>query len=184
MKLSQSLYNILKGQEESEEPSNTGFSLEKWQELGKNGVPIPMKIPLHGSSMVPLIRSEKDMVTVMPLVREPMVGDIVLFCRADGKKIVHRVYRVFPDGVQTWGDNCQRADAPIKREAIYGIIVSMEKDGKTYQLDTEKQRAYGIRWMRYGRPAWMTMKKIKAIGRMVIRTVFPDTHKDHNSVQE
>ena len=169
MNKDQGLYEILKEQELREEPCNAGLSLEKWRELGRNGVSIPMKIPLHGSSMKPLIRSDKDIVTVMPLLRDPMVGDIVLFRGNSGKIIAHRVYKILPNGIQTWGDNCPRADAPRKREDIYGLIVSVEKDGKTYQLDTDEQRAYGIRWRKYGRPILMGLKKIRAIGHKIIR---------------
>lgn len=162
MREKQSLYDLIKEQNE-EFYNTTGISLEKWRELGENGIDIPMRIPLHGRSMKPLIRPEKDIVTIMPMVREPKIGDIVLFQRNDGKFIVHRVYRVFSDGIQTWGDNCQRADVPMKREDVYGLIVSMERDGRTYQLDTDKQRTFGIRWMKYGRKAWMVLKRIKRL---------------------
>ena len=184
MSKKQSLYDLLKEQEQNENALDTGLSLEKWRELGENGVEIPMKIPLHGSSMKPLIRPEKDKVEIMPLVREPLVGDIVMFRRADGKNIVHRVCRVFPDGIQTWGDNCRRADAPIKREDIYGIIASMERNGKTYQLDTDRQRAYGIIWMKYGRLLWIVPRTIRSIGGKIIRKVYPDFDKKRSVVQE
>lgn len=168
MRDNQSLYDLLKDQERDEDSYNTtGISLEKWKELGENGVSIPMRIPLHGSSMSPLIRSEKDIVTIMPLVRDPMIGDIVLLNGGNGKTIAHRVYKVFPDGIQTWGDNCRNADPPRKRKDIYGLIVSMDRDGKIHQLDTDKQRAYGIIWMKYGRKAWMALKMIRAVGRKI-----------------
>ena len=176
MNESQSLYDLLKNQEQNENSFDTGICLEEWRELGKNGTVVPIMIPLHGSSMKPLIRSEKDIVTIMPLLRDPMVGDIVLFRGSNGKNIAHRVYKVFPDGVQTWGDNCQRADDPRKWEDIYGIIVSVEKDGKIFQLDTDEQREYGIRWIKYGRPIWMLLKKIKAISIKIIRRVYPGFH--------
>ena len=169
----QSLYDSLKEQGQNEGSFETGIDLEKWRELGENGVAIPMKIHLNGFSMMPLIRAEKDIVTIIPLVRKPMVGDIVLFRRTDGKNIVHRVYKVLPDEIQTWGDNCQKADAPTRSEDIYGLVISVEKDGKTYQLDTDKQRAYGIRWMKCGRSVWMALQKVKSIGSKIIRRIFP-----------
>ena len=177
MSNTQSLYELLKEQEQDAEVSDSGLCLEKWRELGENGASIPMKIPLHGRSMEPLIKSERDLVTILPLVRDPLVGDIVLFRRADGKNIVHRVYRVFQDGIQTLGDNCRRPDEPISQKDIFGIIVSVEKKGKTYQLDTEQQRTNGIRWIKYGRPVWIEVQKIKAIGGTLIRKVYPDFHR-------
>ena len=180
MSNTQSLYDLLKAQECDDESANSGLSLEKWKELGDNGVVIPMKIPLHGSSMKPLIRPERDIVTIMPLIRAPMIGDIVLFRRIDGKNIVHRVYKISSDWIQTWGDNCRNADAPIKRNDIYGIIVSVEKRGKTYQLDTDKQRSYGIRWMKYGKPLWKVIQKIRKMGGCIIRKVNPSFHADRD----
>ena len=177
MSPTQSLYELFKELEKNEDALDYGQIVEKWRELGDKGIVIPMKIPLHGDSMMPLIRPEKDIVTIMPLTRAPMVGDIVLFRRSDGKNIVHRVYRVFPNGIQTWGDNCQRADAPRKRNDVYGLIVSVEKDGNTYQLDTDKQRAYGVGWMKYGRPAWLIVQRIKSAAGRIIRRVYPDFHK-------
>ena len=160
----QNLYDLLKKQEQDGVSFDTGISIEKWRELGENGAAIPIKISLQGNSMKPVIRPGKDIVTIMPLVRNPMVGDIVLFRRKDGKNIVHRVYRVYQDWIQTWGDNCLRADEPIKRRDVYGVLVSVERNGKTFQLDTDKQRAYGIRWMKYGRSVWTVPKKLKTIG--------------------
>lgn len=169
MSKARSLYDQLKEQKQDEESFDTGIDLENWRELGRNGVTIPITIQLYGTSMKPLINTKKDIVTIMPLSRDPMVGDIVMFRRADGKNIAHRVYRVFPDGIQTWGDNCIRADAPIKYDDIYGLVVSISKNGKVYDLDNDKQRTYGIRWMKYGRPVWMMLKKIRNIGITILK---------------
>ena len=173
----QSLYEQLKEQEQDEGFLDNGIGIEKWRELGENGAAIPIRIPVHGFSMMPLIRPEKDMITIMPLIRAPMVGDIVMFRRGDGKYIVHRVYRTFKDGIQTWGDNCLNADAPRKLKDVFGIVVSLERDGKIYQTDTDKHRDYGIRWMKYGRPAWTVQKRIRIIGGKIIRCFYPHFHE-------
>ena len=180
----QSLYEQLKEQEQDEGFLDNGLGIEKWRELGENGTPIPIRIPVHGFSMMPLIRPEKDMITIMPLVRAPMVGDIVMFRRSDGKYIVHRVYKTFTDGIQTWGDNCLVADAPRKRKDVFGLIVSVERNEKIYRLDTDKQRAYGIKWMKYGRHVWTVQKRMKIIGGKIIRCFYPGFHKSQNSNRE
>ena len=87
----QSLYEQLKEQEQDDGFLDNGLGIEKWRELGENGALIPIRIPVHGSSMKPLIRPEKDMITIMPLVRAPMVGDIVMFRRNDGKYSASRI---------------------------------------------------------------------------------------------
>ena len=71
----------------------------------------------------------------------------------------------------------------IERER--GITIKMtavrlnykSKDGNTYQLDTDKQRAYGVGWMKYGRPAWLIVQRIKSAAGRIIRRVYPDFHK-------
>ena len=37
------------------------------------------RLPIRGTSMLPLIRYKVDPVTILPLDREPLEGDIVLF---------------------------------------------------------------------------------------------------------
>ena len=148
------------------------ISLEDWAEYARKGVDIPITVPLHGSSMEPLIRYMKDPVTIIPLKREPLVGDIVLFRRADGAHVVHRVYRVTPDRVITWGDNCAGPDAPLKREDVLGLVTAMQRHGRRYPLDTEAQRRYGLRWMRKHRRVWMAYRRMRGkAGRVVKRLV-------------
>ena len=110
---------------------NRTLSIPEWHRLAQEGTKIPVRIPLMGMSMYPLIRYNRDLVTVIPPDAIPRVGDIVLFM--DYKRnlyVMHRVWELKEKMVLTWGDNCKRADAPRKREDIYGLIVSMEKNGK------------------------------------------------------
>lgn len=125
------------------------ISIQQWYEYAKAGIDIPVKIPLYGSSMEPLIRCKKDIVTVVPLKRELFPGDIVLFERPDGAFVVHRLYQCSLDGcmIQTWGDNCIQPDQEIYKEKVLGIVVCVEKNGRQIKLDTEKQRKRGVRWM-------------------------------------
>ena len=152
------------------------ISLEDWARYAQKGVEIPITVPLHGSSMEPLIRYMKDEVTIVPLKRAPMVGDIVMFRRADGAHVVHRVYRVTQEEVITWGDNCLGPDAPLKREDVLGLVTAMRRNGKRYPLDTARQRAYGVRWMRRGRKVWLAYRRMRGrAGRAVRR--FVSAHK-------
>ena len=53
--------------------------IDQWHEMGQAGDMIPVTIPLAGDSMRPLIRRNRDKVTIIPLNRELQIGDIVLF---------------------------------------------------------------------------------------------------------
>jgi len=149
------------------------ITLEDWSEYARKGIDIPITVTLHGSSMEPLIRYMKDPVTIIPLKREPMVGDIVMFHRADGAYVAHRVHQGTPNRIITWGDNCIRPDAPLERGDILGLLVSMERNGKRRELDTDEQRAWGIRWHKRWRKPWLFCRRNLGRVKRCIKLIIP-----------
>lgn len=141
------------------------LTVEEWSNLARKGTMIPLTTCLHGSSMEPLIRYMKDSITIIPVNRQLKVGDIVLYKRADGKYVVHRLYRIIEDEklVQTWGDNCDKPDPLMPISSILGIGLYLQKNGKQQLLDTDEQRKRGINWInsKYRRKGWMEYKKIR-----------------------
>ena len=150
---------------ENEYPRTLKLSLEEWCRLAGEGTALPITTPLRWISMEPLIRVNRDPVTFIPLNREPIPGDIVLFKRADGAYVCHRVYKILGGGktVLTWGDNTDHTDEPVPRSDVYGLAVSYERDGKRYILDCDEQRAKGIKWLesRWKRPAFVQYRKLR-----------------------
>lgn len=166
-----------------EQPS-VGLTAEQWVALAKQGAKVPMTIPIMGTSMLPLIRYKVDPVTILPLDREPLEGDIVLFRHAgDGDLVVHRVYRVLGDQVQTWGDNRPKPDRPVGRSEVLGLVVSMRRGDRTIPLDTDEQRRRGVRWMRspLRRPLWRAWHSLRWLPGKLIRKLWPDFRKQQRS---
>lgn len=162
------------------EHNSIALSVEQWLELVKRGANIPVTIPIMGTSMLPVIRYKVDLTTIVPMRREPQEGDIVIFRRfGDGAMVVHRVYRVLEDRVQTWGDNCPRPDHSVSREDVLGLAVSVCRDGRTILLDTEEQRRRGLRWMHspIRRRLWFAWSTLRWLPGKMIRKVWPDFHK-------
>ena len=118
-------------------------SIEKWCELSRTGEVMPIRIQLNGKSMEPLIRMNRDYVTIVPLRREPQKSDIVMFLDVKGRYCAHRVKRVETDRILTIGDYCYIHDPWTDRNRVFGLIVSMERDGKKYNLDSPAFRFYG-----------------------------------------
>ena len=113
--------------------------------MAVNGEAPPVRIMLNGGSMHPLIRWNRDYVTVVPLQNEPVAGDIVLF--SDGipeRYVVHRVWKVKDGKVLTWGDNCTAPDGWIPLEAVWGKIGLIERGKRTIHPEPKK----GLRWVR------------------------------------
>ena len=140
------------------------LTVEDWCHLAKEGTPLPITTTLKGFSMEPLIRYMKDPITIVPVNRALIPGDVVLFEREDGKLVVHRLYKIFDERkmVQTWGDNCKAPDQAIPADRVLGIVVSMEKNGKQILLDSDEQRQKGLEWLesRIRRPAWLAYEEL------------------------
>lgn len=149
------------------------LSMEEWCELAKKGIAVPVTTRLHGRSMEPTIRYMKDPVTIIPVDRELVPGDVVLFERADGVHVVHRLYWISEDKqtVQTWGDNCYSPDVPVEISKVLGIVVSFKKEGQILSLTTDEQRKKGLGWInsRFRRPAWFLYRRVRGFIGKIIR---------------
>lgn len=145
-----------------------GLTIAQWRELARDGAPVPVTIPLDGVSMQPLIRRNRDLVTIVPLDREPIPGDVVLFEQPTGRFVCHRVRQIDGDRVQTLGDNCWNTDAWMDRSQVLGLAVSVERDGRNIALDTDRSRALGRAWMAT-HPARMVWRRFRSLGGRALR---------------
>ena len=118
-------------------------SVEQWCELARTGEVMPIKIQLDGISMQPLVRRRRDYVTVVPLRREPQISDIVLFTDSKNRYCVHRINKIDGGKVRTLGDNCFDYDGWTDIKDIRGLVISLERNGKKYNLDSPAFRFYG-----------------------------------------
>ena len=148
------------------------LGITQWHELGLQGDRIPVTITLEGDSMRPLIRRGRDHVTIVPIDRAVRKGDVVLFCGGPGRFVVHRVCKINGDRVQTLGDNCMAPDAWMPMEAVWGIVVKMERDGRRYRMDSRAARAFGLIWMRLY-PARRAYLRCRRLAARVYRKVRP-----------
>lgn len=123
------------------------ISVEAWHTLAGEGSTIPIRIGLDGDSMRPLIRRQRDKVTIVPLTRPPRPGDIVLFADSAGRYVVHRIWKTTDTYVVTLGDHCTKPDEPLRYDQIWGLITDVKRGHRTIPLDTPMARAYGKLWM-------------------------------------
>lgn len=124
------------------------LSVEQWIALCEEGVYNTVKIPLHGESMCPLVRMDKDFVVVAPLSRTVKKGDVVLFRRIDGAWVVHRVLMCKKDKAQTIGDGCLYPDVPISADDVVGLIIKIERGKFSLSIDNKFWRMLGILWIK------------------------------------
>jgi len=112
---------------------------------------IPIKLPVEGYSMSPIIKWE-DVVTVSPLLMQPLrSGDIAAFARTDATQIViHRVVAVHKDTALTRGDNCSTPDELIPKTKILGRVTKITRRGRTVRLGLGPERVLIAHFSRWG----------------------------------
>ena len=137
------------------------LTIEEWHALTAKGVQIPMRIPLTGNSMFPLVRYGRDHVNVAPLNGSPAVGDIVLFTDPPRNRyVMHRVWQIKDGMALTWGDNCVAPDGWMPVENLWGKAVSIERGKRIIQTDPAKGMKWAAFWHRAGK-AYRFGKRIK-----------------------
>ena len=143
------------------------ISVELWHELTRDGADVPVRIQLQGYSMCPLIRCRRDYVTIRPVFRPLIRGDIVLFRRPDGVYAAHRVWKLSENTIQTLGDNCYDPDAPVAAGDVLGLVTHVTRGERTFCVDTPIWRFLGRCWS-----SLLPLHRIRMIASDVLRSRF------------
>ena len=122
----------------------------------------------RGTSMLPLIREGRDSV-VLSALKEPRVGDIVLYRRDNGQYILHRIIGKEGSTFTLCGDSQTKPEADIGESQMIARVVAMTVNGHTFSCDSEKYRKWVRKWLRmpYRRLCLLShrvKKKLKARG--------------------
>ena len=133
------------------------ITLEQWQEAVKDIPDLAVQVPTRGVSMFPLLHAHNDSVKLVPFQRDIIIGDIIMFIRADGKEVVHRLFWMDEEMVQTIGDNCDRPDAKIPRSRVVGLVTHVCNRGRFIHVDTKFWRFFG-RFMIWSNPVRMFIR--------------------------
>lgn len=147
------------------------ITMDSWCALAREGAAPPVTICLEGESMRPLIRRGRDPVTIVPLRRALLKGDVVLF-RLGERYIVHRVFEIGDGMVRTFGDNCLNPEPWFPQEQVLGQVVCFSRGGKTCRLDTPAARAWGRAWMAV-HPVRVCYKRLRAFAGRCYRKICP-----------
>lgn len=98
------------------------------RELTEEGKEVSMLIA--GNSMSPFLIHNRDYVSFKKPDRELKAGDIVFFQREGGAFILHRIWKVKPEGYYIVGDAQWVIEGPVKREQIFAIVTKVRRKGK------------------------------------------------------
>lgn len=146
------------------------ISIPEWHQMAKNGDAPPVRIQLNGNSMFPLVRMNRDFVTVVQMKKKPDIGDIIIFCELPtGRYVAHRVWETQDEMVRTWGDNCRYPDAWIPISAVLGKIILIERGKRRMIPDPIKGMRHAKAWRHVRRIYWFFKRYKQAIMRRIKR---------------
>lgn len=92
----------------------------------------------NGTSMLPLIRGGVDTVRLSKLPDTVRIGDIILYCRPSGQKVMHRVIGKTGAGYIFCGDNQSARERGVTREDMAAIVTHITRGGKTVDLENDR----------------------------------------------
>ena len=147
---------------------NKSLSIPEWHQMAMEGKAPPVRILLNGGSMFPLIRWNKDYVTIVALDRTLVPGDIVLVSEPGiGRYVMHRVWEVRDGQVLTWGDNCAKPDNWVPINAVWGRTVLIERGKREIHPDPVK----GIRWANFWHKAGKGYRFFNTYWKAIVRRI-------------
>lgn len=115
-----------------------------------------------GTSMLPTLKAERDSVT---LVKAEGIkkGDIILYKRATGQYVLHRIVKLSKDGSYVLcGDNQRAFEKNVRPEDVLFLVEAYERNGRTVKRSSP---SFCIQW-RYAR----MLQLVKAVLRRAFST--------------
>lgn len=99
-----------------------------------------------GNSMLPLIRPGKDVVVLKRVQELPEKYDVVLYRRANGKYILHRILDVKEEGYILCGDGQYVKEYKVHREQILGVMEGFYRNKTYVDVKSKGYRLYTRLW--------------------------------------
>lgn len=126
--------------------------------------------PTVGVSMEPLLHENTTLVVIVKDYPKLKKGDIVLYQRANGNFVLHRIIRCGEEFLFIRGDNCYYLEKVYKSQ-IKGGVVQVYRNGKFFSVD--KSFFYKIYkfYILYSYPFRSAFYKLKNKSRGALRRV-------------
>lgn len=99
----------------------------------------------RGTSMLPLIRQDRDSVLLSPAPAELKKYDIALYRRGNGQYVLHRIVKAGPV-CTCMGDNQFVPEPGIRREQIIAVVSAISRDGSELEANCLRLRIYSRLW--------------------------------------
>ena len=89
-----------------------------------------VKLLIAGNSMAPFLVHQRDYIYFEKPTRELRKGDMVFYQRGNGQYIMHRIYKVRPEGYYMVGDAQTVIEGPLKRTQLFAVVTKVKRKGE------------------------------------------------------
>lgn len=121
-----------------------------------------------GTSMLPLLRQGKDLVTIAKKTKHRCKrGDVALYRVRSGTYALHRVVEVRPDSYVIIGDNCINREYGITDNDVIGIMSGFSRGSKEHSVNEPLYKIYTSLWLTIERPRVFIKKLLLRIKKYV-----------------
>lgn len=126
------------------------------QELERTGRLIYTTV---GQSMRPFLRSQEDLVVIERKTGTRFAKyDVVLYRRAGGQYVLHRIVKVCPDSYVLCGDNCAELEPGVTDSQILGVLTGVIRCGKRIDVNSDAYRRKVRLWVALFAPRAVILK--------------------------
>lgn len=98
-----------------------------------------------GVSMYPMLRNGRDSVVLSPLPDRLKKYDVILYRRANGKYVLHRIIGV-GEKYTCIGDNQYQKEKGIEHSQVIAVVSSFTRKGKEYSVNDFGYKLYCRVW--------------------------------------
>ena len=152
------------------------MSIEEWIKISNSFSDIndciPYEFSVRGASMLPLIRSGMDSITIVPCSdRTLKAGDIILFRfpESEMKYMLHRIKSISDDGehIVTMGDGNPGPDRPIIYEDVVGYAIKIRRGRLSIDPNSKISRELNRIWMSLGHNRRFILRVLIKLGGVI-----------------
>ena len=113
-----------------------------------------------GSSMMPMLRHNKDVVTLSPITGELKTYDLPLYQRDNGKYVLHRIVGT-GDTYTCMGDNQFIKEFGLRAEQMIGVVTEFYRGDSKHTVGETRYKVYCRVWYhsRKFRHLWRKIKR-------------------------
>jgi len=123
-----------------------------------------------GTSMLPLLRQERDRVVLSPLPERLKKYDVPLYRRDDGQYVLHRVVKV-GETYTCMGDNQFYPETGLRHSQMIALMTAFTRSGRRITVDSFAYRLYCRFWC-ISRPVRRLFRSAGSFVRRTIRRAF------------